>query len=204
MVPENNLLPYGGEVYYVPNVFSRQQSDEYFNQLFTEIRWKQEPIKIFGKEVMQPRLTAWYGDITRSYAYSGITMAPNHWIHPLLEIKTTADQLSGAASTSALMNLYRDGNDGLGWHRDNEKVLGPAPTIASVSLGAIRTFQLRDYKDKNNLISIDLEPGSVVIMKGESQKVWEHRVPKSAKKHGARINITFRVIQSPRDDSQEN
>ena len=204
VLSENNLLPYGGEVYYVPNVFSRQQSDEYFNQLFTEIRWKQEPIKIFGKEVMQPRLTAWYGDITRSYAYSGITMAPNHWIHPLLEIKTTADQLSGAASTSALMNLYRDGNDGLGWHRDNEKVLGPAPTIASVSLGAIRTFQLRDYKDKNNLISIDLEPGSVVIMKGESQKVWEHRVPKSAKKHGARINITFRVIQSPRDASQEN
>ena len=205
MVPsENNLLPYGGEVYYVPNVFSRQQSDEYFNQLFTEIRWKQEPIKIFGKEVMQPRLTAWYGDITRPYAYSGITMAPNHWIHPLLEIKTTADQLSGAASTSALMNLYRDGNDGLGWHRDNEKVLGPAPTIASVSLGAVRAFQLRDYKDKKNLISIDLEPGSVLIMKGDSQKVWEHRVPKSAKLHGARINITFRVIQSPHYASPEN
>jgi alkylated DNA repair dioxygenase AlkB len=191
---ENNLLPHGGELYYVPNVFTREQSDEYFNQLFTEIRWKQEPIKIFGKEVMQPRLTAWYGDISKPYAYSGITMAPNHWIHPLLEIKAVADRLSGVTSTSALMNLYRDGNDGLGWHRDNEKVLGPTPTIASVSLGAVRTFQLRDYKDKESLISIELVPGSIVIMKGESQKVWEHRVPKSAKAHGARINITFRVI----------
>lgn len=189
-----NLLPYGGELYYFPNVFTREQSDEYFNQLFTEIRWKQEPIKIFGKEVMQPRLTAWYGDITKPYAYSGITMAPNHWIHPLLEIKSVADKYSGAESSSALLNLYRDGNDGLGWHRDNEKVLGPAPTIASVSLGAVRTFQLRDYKGKDKLISIELEPGSIVIMKGASQQMWEHRVPKSKKIFGARINITFRII----------
>lgn len=195
MVPSgNNLLPYGGELYYIPNVFTREKSDEYFNQLFTEIRWKQEPIKIFGKEVMQPRLTAWYGDIAKPYSYSGITMAPNHWIHPLLEIKTEAEKYSGSVTTSALLNLYRDGNDGLGWHRDNEKVLGPAPTIASVSLGAVRTFQLRDYKGKKSLISLELQPGSIVIMKGESQKVWEHRVPKSKKAHGARINITFRII----------
>jgi alkylated DNA repair dioxygenase AlkB len=190
----NNLLPFGGELYYVPNVFTREKSDEYFNQLFTEIRWKQEPIKIFGKEVMQPRLTAWYGDVEKPYAYSGITMAPDQWIHPLIEIKSVADQLSGAESSSALLNLYRDGNDGLGWHRDNEKVLGPTPTIASVSLGAVRSFQLRDYKDKKNLISLELQPGSVVIMRGASQQMWEHRVPKSKKVFGARINITFRII----------
>jgi alkylated DNA repair dioxygenase AlkB len=190
----NNLLPFGGELYYVPNVFTREKSDEYFNQLFTEIRWKQEPIKIFGKEVMQPRLTAWYGDVEKPYAYSGITMAPDHWIHPLIEIKSVADQLSGAESSSALLNLYRDGNDGLGWHRDNEKVLGPTPKIASVSLGAVRSFQLRDYKDKKNLISLELQPGSVVIMRGASQQMWEHRVPKSKKVFGARINITFRII----------
>jgi len=190
----NNLLPYGGELYYIPNVFTREESDEYFNELFTEIRWKQEPIKIFGKEVMQPRLTAWYGDIAKPYAYSGITMAANHWIHPLLKIKSVADNLSGAESSSALLNLYRDGNDALGWHRDNEKVLGPTPTIASVSLGAVRTFQLRDYKDKKNLISLDLLPGSVVIMKGASQQAWEHRIPKEKRVAGARINITFRVL----------
>ena len=190
----NNLLPFGGELYYIPNVFTREESDEYFNQLFTEVRWKQEPIRIFGKEVMQPRLTAWYGDIEKPYAYSGITMAPDHWIHPLLQIKSVADQLSGAESSSALLNLYRDGNDGLGWHRDNEKVLGPSPTIASVSLGAVRSFQLRDYKDKKNFISLELQPGSVVVMRGASQQMWEHRVPKSKRVFGARINITFRVI----------
>ena len=190
----NNLLPYGGELYYIPDVFAREQGEAYFNQLFTEIRWKQEPIKIFGREVMQPRLTAWYGDVMKPYAYSGITMAPNHWIHPLLEIKSVAEKFSGAESSSALLNLYRDGNDGLGWHRDNEKVLGPTPSIASVSLGAVRTFQLRDYKDKKNLISLDLQPGSIVIMRGASQQMWEHRVPKSKKVLGARINITFRWI----------
>lgn len=189
-----NLLPYGGELYYVPDVLSKEQSDVFFNQLFTEIRWKQEPIRIFGKEVMQPRLTAWYGDMEKPYAYSGITMAPNHWIHPLLEIKKVAERYADVESTSALLNLYRDGNDGLGWHRDNEKVLGPVPVIASVSLGTARTFQLRDYADKKNLISLELQPGSLVIMKGESQKAWEHRIPKSSKVHGARINITFRVI----------
>lgn len=190
----DNLLPFGGELYYFPNIFSRDKSDEYFNQLFTAIRWKQEPIRIFGKEIMQPRLTAWYGDIEKPYSYSGLTMEANHWIHPLLEIKSEADKYSGAESTSALMNLYRDGNDGLGWHRDNEKVLGPTPTIASVSLGAPRIFQFRHYRDKKPLLSLELEPGSLVIMKGESQKVWEHRVPKSKRLHGARINITFRSV----------
>src|SRR6478672_2330124 len=101
----NNLLPYGGELYYIPNAFTYEESDEYFNQLFTEISWKQEPIKIFGKEVMQPRLTAWYGDVTKPYAYSGITMAPLHWIAPLLAIKSVADRFSGGVSSSALLNL---------------------------------------------------------------------------------------------------
>lgn len=189
-----NLLPSGGEVYYIPHVFSHEKADEYFNLLFSEIRWKQEPIKIFGKEVLQPRLTAWYGDIEKPYTYSGLTMAPNHWIHPLMEIKKVADEYSGVQSTSALLNLYRDGNDGLGWHRDNEKVLGPEPVIASVSLGVSRFFQFRKYHNKKDVISIELEPGSLLVMRGATQRSWEHRVPKSKKVHGARINITFRKI----------
>jgi alkylated DNA repair dioxygenase AlkB len=191
-----NLLPSGGELYYIPDAFTKEQSSDYFYQLFTEIRWKQEPIKIFGKEVMQPRLTAWYGDVDKPYTYSGLTMEANHWIYPLMEIKATADEYSGAESTSALLNLYRDGNDGLGWHRDNEKVLGPAPTIASVSLGVPRTFQLRNYHDNKIGISLELQPGSLVIMRGDTQRNWEHRVPKSKNIHGARVNITFRTIGS--------
>lgn len=188
----DNLLPYGGELYYFANAIPQDRSEEFFNQLFTEIRWKQEPVQIFGKEVMQPRLTSWYGD--KIYTYSGLTMTPNHWIHPLLEVKSLAEKYSGAESTSALLNLYRDGNDGMGWHRDNEKSLGATPVIASVSLGAVRTFQVRDYKEKKPVISLELQPGSLVIMKGESQKVWEHRVPKTKMVRGARINITFRTV----------
>ena len=194
----NNLLPFGGELYYIENAISREQSDEYFSMLFTEIKWKQEPIKIFGKEILQPRLTAWYGDETKPYTYSGLTMQADHWTDVLLELKAVADEYSGVTSTSVLMNLYRDGKDGLGWHRDNEKMLGPAPVISSVSLGAVRTFQLRSYLDKKNLISLELAPGSIVIMKGDSQKEWEHRVPKTAKPVGPRINLTFRDVRSER------
>jgi len=190
----NNLLPYGGELYYIPDVFTRKQSDTYFNQLFTEIRWKQEPIKIFGKEVLQPRLTAWYGDVEKPYAYSGISMTPDHWIHPLLEIKSVAEKYSGVESTSALLNLYRDGNDGLGWHRDNEKELGDTPVIGSVSFGSTRKFQFRNYKTKKDLKSVELTNGSFLLMRGRTNHFWEHQVPKTAQVVNERINITFRVI----------
>ncbi len=190
----HSLIPYGGEVYYLPGVFSSEQNEEYFRLLVRNISWKQEPIRLFGKEIMQPRLTAWYGDTNKPYTYSGITMNALEWIPPLHEIKETADALSGSVSGSALLNLYRDGNDGLGWHRDNEKMLGPTPVIASVSLGASRIFQIRNYQDKEEVVSVLLEPGSLLIMKGATQQNWEHRIPKTKKAQGARINITFRSV----------
>lgn len=190
-----NLLPDGGEVYYFPNVFDKIASEKYFNELFAGILWKQEPIKLFGKEIMQPRLTAWYGDMEKPYEYSGLKMETVPWIQPLLEIKKVADEYSSTISSSVLLNLYRDENDSLGWHRDNEKMLGPEPVIASVSLGATRLFQFRNYQTKDQLICIDLEPGSLLIMKGLSQKLWEHRLPKTKKQRGARINLTFREVK---------
>ena len=189
-----NLLPSGGEVYYIPGVFSRDESNEYFNELFSDVRWKQEPVKIFGREMMQPRLTAWHGDTDKPYTYSGLTMEAAAWIQPLMRMKKVADEYSGVVSTSALLNLYRDGNDGLGWHRDNEKMLGPTPVIASISLGAERIFKLRRYDDKKEVIAIVLDPGSLLIMKGKSQQCWEHCVPKSKSVSGARINVTFRQL----------
>ena len=104
-----NLLPSGGEVYYIPGVFSRDESNEYFNELFSDVRWKQEPVKIFGREMMQPRLTAWHGDTDKPYTYSGLTMEAAAWIQPLMRMKKVADEYSGVVSTSALLNLYRDG-----------------------------------------------------------------------------------------------
>jgi alkylated DNA repair dioxygenase AlkB len=189
-----NLLPSDGEVYYVPGMLASDQADRCFKKLLSSVKWKQEAIKVFGREIMQPRLTAWYGD--RAYTYSGLTMQPSAWIEPLSYIKTIADSYAHFNSSSALLNLYMDEKDSMGWHRDNEKALGSAPIIVSVSLGAARRFELRRYNTKKPVISLVLEPGSLLIMRGESQQHWEHRLPKLSSAAGARINITFRRILS--------
>jgi alkylated DNA repair dioxygenase AlkB len=190
----DNILPYNGEVYYFKDVFSPLQCEKYLTELQSEIRWKHEPIKIFGKEIMQPRLTAWYGDEGRSYTYSGVTMEANSWTENLAEIKSAIQDITRSTYNSALLNLYRDGKDSIGWHRDNEKMLGIAPVIASVSFGVARTFQLRNYNDKKIIRSIDLAPGSVLLMKGETQRHWQHRLPVAKKTSSPRLNITFRTV----------
>ncbi|HLK28704.1 MAG TPA: alpha-ketoglutarate-dependent dioxygenase AlkB [Puia sp.] len=189
-----NLLPLNGEVFLFENFFSKEESEKYFHHLSIEIKWKQEPIKIFGKEVMQPRLTAWYGNADKPYTYSGLTMQPNAWTKQLLEIKNKIETVSEVKFTSALLNFYRDGNDSMGWHRDNEKELGLNPVIGSVNFGASRIFKLRNYKDKKIVRSMELTNGSFLLMKGETQHYWEHALPKTSKPKGARINITFRII----------
>jgi alkylated DNA repair dioxygenase AlkB len=189
-----NLLPDNGEVFLFSPFFSKKDSDSLLQDLLKNIPWKQEPIKIFGKPVMQPRLTAWYGDRGKVYSYSGITMQPLSWTSSLQFIKTTVEKKTGAVFNSALLNYYRDGKDSMGWHRDNEKELGTNPGIASVSLGASRIFKLRYYTDKTISRSIELSHGSLLLMKGPTQHYWEHQVAKTAKPVGARINITFRCI----------
>jgi alkylated DNA repair dioxygenase AlkB len=159
-----------------------------------EIKWKQEPIKIFGKEIMQPRLTAFYGDAEKVYSYSGIIMKPHAWTNELLEIKTKIETVAQVKFTSALLNFYRNEKDSMGWHRDNEKDLGNNPVIGSVSFGATRIFQLRDYKSRSITKSVELTNGSFLFMRGETQHVWEHQLPKTSRQLGERINITFRKI----------
>jgi alkylated DNA repair dioxygenase AlkB len=191
---DENLVPSNGFVQFFPQFFTKAESDIYFQHLLTQINWKQEPIKIFGKEVMQPRLTAWYGDTDKPYTYSGITMKPHAWTDVLTAIKTKIETVANTHFTSALLNLYRTGQDSMGWHRDNEKELGVNPTIGSVSFGATRIFQLRDYATKKSLQSIELTHGSLLLMRGETQHYWEHRVPKTNRPVGSRINLTFRKI----------
>lgn len=190
-----NMIPYKGEVFLFSNFFSPKESDLLFNDLLNVINWKQEPIKIFGKEVMQPRLTAWYGDTGKAYSYSGITMHPLAWIHSLQQIKTAIETKASLVFNSALLNLYRDGKDSMGWHRDNEKELGINPSIASVSFGGSRIFKLRDYHNKSTVRSIELTHGSLLLMKGATQHFWEHQLAKTSKSVAARINITFRDIK---------
>jgi len=189
-----SLLPKDGEVFFFPNFFSPKESDLYLSQLTGEIAWKQEPIQLFGKTVMQPRLTAWYGDTGKTYRYSGITMLPIHWTHTLLEIKRRIEDVSPVAFNSALLNLYRDQKDSMGWHRDNEKELGSNPVIGSISFGAPRIFRLRHHQEKGLTRSLELTHGSLLIMSGQTQHYWEHSIPKQSAAKGTRINITFRKI----------
>jgi len=189
-----NILPYNGETLLFPNAFSKAESDNHLRALINNIEWKHEAIKLFGKEVMQPRLTAWYGDSNKSYSYSGIIMQPLEWTDALLTIKQTIENIAGIQFNSALLNYYRNGNDSMGWHRDNEKELGINPIIASVSFGAARKFRMRYYTDKKIVNDILLTNGSLLIMRGQTQHYWEHCLPKTKQQISGRINITFRVI----------
>lgn len=183
-----------GEYIYVPSFFDKSMSDYYYNKLLQEIDWKQEEMRIYGKSVKLPRLTAWYGDNDKPYSFSGITLNPNPWTTELLEIKKSIEIKCEAVFNSVLLNLYRDGKDSISWHTDAEKELGINPIIASVNFGAARKFQLR-HRSSNEKIEIELRHGSLLIMQGELQHYWQHQVPKINKEIGKRINLTFRVIK---------
>lgn len=190
----SNLLPKQGEVYYYPHFFTDNETTVFFSRLQTEIEWKQEPIKIFGREIMQPRLTAWYGD--KKYSYSGIDLTPLPWTDVLLLIKERIEEISQVQFNSVLLNYYRNNQDSMGWHRDNEKELGKNPVIGSVSFGATRRFCLRHHLEKELKTTVNIEDGGYLLMKGETQHYWHHSVPKESREIGPRINLTFRYIQS--------
>ena len=184
-----------GQVIIYQHFFDKKTSDRFFLELLNDINWQQDKIRIFGKEVNLPRLTAWYGDPGKSYTYSGITMNPDLWSLNLLAIKERIEETVQVNFNSVLANLYRNGQDYVSWHSDDEKELGKNPTIASISFGATRRFLLR-HKSNKNLETVDLSlgHGSLLIMKGSIQHYWKHQVPKTAKVKTERINLTFRVI----------
>jgi alkylated DNA repair dioxygenase AlkB len=165
-----------------------------FRQLKTTISWKQETIQMYGKLLNTPRLTAWYGENSKSYAFSGKKYDPHPWTSELLLIKQRVEQAAGMAFNSVLLNDYRNGNDSVAWHADDEPELGVNPVIASVSFGQARRFDVRHKNDHKLKYSVVLENGSLLIMKGDLQHSWEHQVPKSAKAVKERINLTFRII----------
>ena len=181
-------------MYYCGGIFNEQEARICFDDLLASVPWKQEPIKMFGKFIMQPRLTAMYGDEGMSYGYSGIRMPAITWTDTLQLMKNRVEQITQSTFNVALLNRYRDHNDSMGWHRDNERELGRQPVIASVSFGAMRVFQIRPYKSKTTPLSMNLDNGSLLLMKGDMQTYWEHQLPKSRQHSGARINITFRKV----------
>jgi len=171
------------------------ESDRYFAQLLTETHWRQETAHLFNQAIPIPRLTAWYGDAGKSYTYSGIEMQPEAWTETLLAIKAAVETVIPARFNSVLLNLYRDGQDGVGWHSDAEPVLGRNPIIASVSFGATRRFSLKHKRRKDlKPVHLHLSHGSLVLMQGPTQHHWVHQVPKTTKSIEPRINLTFRII----------
>lgn len=192
--PHPNLLPFDGTAFYYGNVLDRQAADHFFDRLSAAIAWRHDEVMMFGKLITTKRKTAWYGDPGREYTYSGITREPLPWTPELLELKPMVEKITGAAYNSCLLNLYHDGEEGMSWHADNERELGPAPNIASISLGAERRFSFK-HRATGQTLSLQLEHGSLLLMAGATQQFWLHALPKSKKIIQPRINLTFRLIQ---------
>lgn len=149
---------------------------------------------MFGKVYEQPRLVAWFGDPGSEYSYSGVKMNVRPWTEPITQLKKIVEAKTGAPFNSVLVNFYRNGDDKVAWHRDNEPELGPHPLIASLSLGEARKFKLR-HIGSGQVVEKTLEPGSLVVMSGDSQACWEHEVPRQRAIRGGRINLTFRRVR---------
>ena len=170
-------------------------ADSYFESLLRDTAWKENQVFVWGKWHKQPRLIAWHGDPDASYSYSGSAMKPEPWSTTLTELRRHVESASHARFNSVLLNLYRDQNDRMGWHRDNEPELGLQPTIASISLGATRDLRLK-HRDRarSKFSRVALTHGSLLVMAGDTQKNWLHAINKQTKPCGPRINLTFRVV----------
>jgi alkylated DNA repair dioxygenase AlkB len=189
----NNLLHKDGTVDYCPNVLIRNEANRYFDLLLQKIIWENDDVIIFGKHIVTKRKVAWYGDSDYLYAYSNTTKQALAWIEELLELKQIVEKLTETKFNSCLLNLYHNGNEGIGWHSDDEESLAPKSTIASLSLGAERKFSFK-HKQTKQTISLVLEHGSLLIMKDNTQTNWLHSLPKSDKITSPRINLTFRTM----------
>ena len=193
-VDENaNLLPCDGTVNYYGKILGEVQAKAYFDKLMANIEWKNDQAVIYGKLITTKRKVAWYADRPFSYTYSGTTRQALPWTGDLLELKSLVEERTGLSFNSCLLNLYHDGDEGMAWHRDDEKELIKHAGIASLSLGAERKFMFKHAETKDR-VDIFLENGSLLVMKDETQEHWLHSVPKSKKVKSPRISLTFRTM----------
>lgn len=191
-----NLIQQDGELYLHADFISPNIAKQYTQSLIEETPWQQRSITIFGKTVDQPRLVSWHAEKGIPYKYSGITMLPKPWPKTLLTIKHAVENKLGEKFNSAFLNLYRNGQDYMGWHRDNEKLLGPEPYIASLSFGAQRKFKFKHISNTQLNYELMLNSGSLLVMGGNIQHHWKHCLPKALKVKQPRVNITFRQVLS--------
>lgn len=179
---------------WAPGFVPREQCRALYDALAAEIPWEQHRLKLFGREVPAPRLSAWIGDPGAAYTYSRVKFEPHPWPPALAALRARVAAACDAPFDSVLANLYRSGGDGMGWHADDEPELGPEPVIASLSLGGERRFALRHRERRHPKTELALSDGSLLVMRGPTQQFWQHAIPKTAQPVAARINLTFRRI----------
>lgn len=191
------------DVQLLPNFLDAATAANTFARLHAQIGWEQHRVRLFGRELDSPRLSCWIGDADAYYTYSRMQFEPRPWLPELANLR---DRMALACATnfnSVLCNLYRDGRDSMGLHSDDEPELGPAPIIASLSLGGVRRFRLRHKHDKSLALTLDLPSGSLLLMRGATQKNYRHDLPKTTREVAARINLTFRRIFNAGETRQE-
>jgi len=188
-----NILPFDGEVNYYGTVLSINEAQEYYQKLLENIQWENDKAIIFGKLIITKRKVVWYAEKPFEYTYSKTTKRALPWTKELLKLKVLVEEKTGETYNSCLLNLYHDGSEGMAWHSDGEKDLKKNGAIGSLSFGAERKFSFK-HKESKQTVSIILEKGSLLVMKGETQTYWMHRLPPTKKVKTPRINLTFRTI----------
>lgn len=189
----SSILPFDGEVIYYGKLMNTSAANSFYTALLANIQWENDQAIIFGKRIITKRKVAWYGDSQFEYTYSNTTKQALPWTKELLELKALCETSSGETYNSCLLNLYHSGEEGMAWHSDGEKDLKKNGAIASLSFGAERKFAFK-HKQSKKVVSLLLEHGSLLVMKGTTQNNWLHRLPPTKKISQARINLTFRTI----------
>ena len=185
-----------GELYFMPLLPLAQDPATVMQRLIDETPWRAESITLYGKAMLQPRLSAWHGDPGARYTYSGTTFEPAPFTPLQLDIKQAVEAATGHRFNSVLLNYYRNEQDSMGFHSDDERELGRNPAIAAVSFGAARTFILK-HKTLPKTVKVALGGGSLLLMAGALQHHWRHGINKEKTPRGPRISLTFRKIVIP-------
>ena len=192
--PQHIELP-GAQLSLWPRFWSASEAAAHLEGLREELAWRSDEVRVFGRSHPIPRLHAWYGDPGVAYRWSGLRMQAAGWTPRLERLREAVARAAELEFNSLLANLYRDGRDSMGWHADDEPELGPAPIIASASFGATRDFVLRP-KAGGERVVLPLESGSLLLMRGDTQRHWQHALPKRLRVHEARVNLTFRRVRT--------
>jgi alkylated DNA repair dioxygenase AlkB len=178
---------------FIPDFLAPETADQAFTTLLTEIPWERRTTEMYGKEVPVPRMEVWVADYP--YTYSRRTYQPGPWTPTLVKLRKDIESATGTKFNSVLLNRYESGSGSVGWHSDDEPEMSQQHPIASLSLGATRSFQIR--KSHGSVQTIELGHGSLLVMHAGMQREWKHRVPKTRKPCGRRINLTFRWMNFP-------